>query len=238
MAHPPPAPIYVDPEALFAPRDGLTYSHLGERRRIFAQQPLPGPIVPVSYLIPSRTAQLKPPTIRLGWRLGPYKLMELACRYFPDTIERCDGPPTAGMFDSNGEELTFPDEAWEEEIDNILETILGVSFAIALRSLLGIPESREYEKMARVFLLYDSEFKAEYTLTIGTNYFGIPSPEAVAKLQEMVASVAPDVHLMWYLDPFEWQWHRVPTKPKQPKGTRTKKVVRKKVAKSAPSSAA
>ncbi|KAI0806760.1 hypothetical protein C8Q74DRAFT_1362356 [Fomes fomentarius] len=192
-----PAPIHVHPDILFAPKDRLTYDDPDEERRIFAQQPFPGSSLPFSYLIPSRTAQLKPPTLRLGWRLGPYKVMELVRRYFPDTIERCQGPLNAGMFDSDGNQLESPDEAWEEENDNIFETIMGVELIIALRTLLSIKK----DKMVRVLPLYDSELKGEFTLTIGTNYLGIPSREAIAKLEEMVVSVAPDARLYGTLIP-------------------------------------
>ncbi len=178
---------------------------------MFAQQPVPGPILPFTYLIPSPDSELKPPTLRLGWRLGPFKLMELARRYFPNTIERCMGPPTAGMFHLE-DEVEYSEEAWEEENDNIIETILGPRLVIALCSVLGIPS--KYEEMVCVFPLCDSQLNEEYTLIIGSNYLGIPPPEAVAKLGEIVASIAPDVPLMWYLDIYKWKWRRVPPKPK------------------------
>ncbi len=31
-------------------------------------------------------------------------------------------------------------------------------------------------------------------------------------------SVAPNARLMWYLDSYEWQWYRVPVRPKEPQG--------------------
>ncbi len=86
--------------------------------------------------------------------------------------------------------------SFQKRTTTIIETILG---PIALScSLLDISSESEYEDMVHVFPLFDSELNTEYSLTIGTEYLGLPLP---AKLEEMVVSVAlPGVHLMWYLD--------------------------------------
>lgn len=100
--------------------------------------------------------------------------------------------------------------AWDGENENCIETILGSGLAIALCSLLDIPSESEHEDVVHVFPLFDSELNTEYTLMIGTTYLELPLPEAVAELEEMVVSVAPGVHLMWYLDIYKCQlWYRL-----------------------------
>ncbi len=133
--------------------------------------------------------------------------MDFVRRYFPDEIQRFPGPPTAGMWDETGTEIEFPPEAWKEDNDNILETICGSGFAVAICQLLGIPP--RWEQMVNVMPLYDCQLKYEFGLTIGTNYLGIPPPDKVAELQRLIDTVEPDARLMWYLDEADWRWRRV-----------------------------
>ena len=183
--------------------------------RVFAQQPVPGPILPAEYLIIDRTCQLRPPMMRFGWRLGHDKLMELVKRYFPAAIERRYGPLTAGLlFDDEAAELgvveDIPEEAWSEMNDNIIDTILGPHLVVEVCKFLGIP--LKCDRMVRVVPLYNSELEDEWGLTIGTNHLGIPPRYAIAKLQELISTVDPNEPAMWYLDHIEWRWSRVPPK--------------------------
>ncbi len=155
-----------------------------EKERAFAQQPTEGRVLPARYLLPSPTAALQPPVMRFGWRLGHDKLMDLVRRHFPDAIERCHGPPNAGMFDETGTQLEFPPDVWHEINDNILETISGPVFAIEICELLAIPS--KWERMVQVIPLYDSQLKDEFGLTIGTNYLGIPDADKIAELQRLI----------------------------------------------------
>ncbi|KAI0794555.1 hypothetical protein C8Q74DRAFT_583633 [Fomes fomentarius] len=200
-------PLNVRRDVLFAPSDGKTYHLPEDKERAFAQQPIEGPVLPARYLLPSPTAALQPPVLRLGWRIGHDKLMDLVRRYFPDAIERCPGPPNAGMFDDTGTQLEFPSEVWQEINDNILETISGPAFAIEICELLGIPS--KWEEMVQIIPLYDSQFKDEFGLTIGTNYLGIPDADKIAELQRLIDTVEPDARPMWHLDPIQWSWRRV-----------------------------
>ncbi|KAI0794565.1 hypothetical protein C8Q74DRAFT_1436476 [Fomes fomentarius] len=149
--------------------------------------------------------------------------MDLVRRFFPDAIERCPGPPNAGMCDENGTQLEFSPEAWREINDNILETICGPAFDVAICELLGIPS--KWEEMVHVLPLHDSQLNSEFGLTIGTNYLGIPDADKIAELQRLIDTVESESRPMWYLDHVDWRWRRVV--PPQHKSTRTTEVVRK-----------
>ncbi len=148
--------------------------------------------------------------MRFGWRLGHDKLMDLVRRHFPNSIERCMGPPNAALIDDSDEdafERDYPPEKWDEINDNILQTICGSGFAVEICELLAIPS--KWKEMVDVIPLYDSQLKEEFGLTIGTNYLGIPDADKIAELQRLIDTVEPDVRPMWYLDHIDWRWRRV-----------------------------
>ncbi len=145
--------------------------------------------------------------MRFGWRLGHEKLMDLIRRHFPNSIERCKGPPDAALLEEDGIEVDYPPEKWGEINDNILETICGPGFAIEVCELLAIPS--KWEEMVDVIPLYDSQLNGEFGLTIGTNYLGIPDADKIAELQRLIDTVQPDARPMWYLDHVDWRWRRV-----------------------------
>ncbi|KAI0794557.1 hypothetical protein C8Q74DRAFT_1445892 [Fomes fomentarius] len=223
MAQPQPTkrqPLNMRRDVLFAPSDGKTYKYPEDEERVFAQQPIEGPVLPARYLLPSPTAALQPPVLRFGWRLGHDKLMDLVRRHFPNSIERCPGPPNAALLDDLDEDAIELDYPPDELNDNIFQTISGPGFAVEICELLAIPS--KWEAMVGVMPLYDSQLNSEFGLTIGTNYLGIPDADKIAELQRLIDTVEPDARPMWYLDHIDWRWRRVV--PPQHKSTR--KVVR------------
>ena len=175
--------------------------------RIFAQQPFKGPL-PARYLIPSPTTTLRPPKLRYGWRLGHDKLMDIAHKHFKEAVQYRFAPATENL--EEDDETEYSPEDYKEEKPNIIETILGPDYIIAIQDLLGLPDwSSDY---VTIQPLYDSELNSEWGLTVGSNYPpGILKRELIAKLEEILETDEP---VMWYLDFDEWQWYRLPSLPK------------------------
>ncbi len=151
--------------------------------------------------------------------------MDLVRRHFPNSIERCPGPPNAALLDDLDEDAIELDYPPDQMNDNIFQTISGPGFAIEICELLAIPS--KWEAMVGVVPLYDSQLNSEFGLTIGTNYLGIPDADKIAELQRLIDTVEPDVHPMWYLDHVDWHWRRVvPPRKKSEWGISACAVVR------------
>ncbi len=142
-----------------------------------------------------------------GWRLGHEKLLQIALDHFPQIVRYRQAPATLGLFDEESENWT--DEDWEHERPNIAETILQYEFDIAIREYLGLgPES---DDLINVEVLYDSQRRADFGLTVGSNYMNVIDKEALQKLE---ALIAPDVPALWFLHCKKWMWRRVVPKVK------------------------
>ena len=184
--------------------------------RIFAQQPLKGPSLPFTYLIPSPSTTLRPPTLRYGWRLGHDKLMDIAMKHFKNVVQYRFAPSTEGMGIEKGDETDDETEDYQEEQPNVLETLLNLNYIFAIQKLLGVPTW--VADHITIQPLYDCQFKSKWGITVGTNYPpGIMRQDFMVKLQEILETDEPP---MWYLDYSERQWYRLPSLPK-PRGERS-----------------
>ncbi|TFK83453.1 hypothetical protein K466DRAFT_589722 [Polyporus arcularius HHB13444] len=194
-------PINIDPKALFAPADGVSYTP-SDLPRIFAQQPIAGSELPAEYLIPSPTSTLRPPTVRYGWRLGHRKLMDIAADCFPHVVVRRFAPETEGFI----HDQEYTDADYKEERANIADTLGNPDFILAIQEYLDLPVAAS--NVITIQPLCDSQWATEWGLTVGSNYLGVLKQEYVDRLEKEVLKT--EEPPMWYLDYLEWEWFRLP----------------------------